>query len=384
MGGILIPAKIKTISIALNKIAEFTKEDLINETFELEHGVEAYQQKQYQPEEALDTEAFQLRVSQYKEFLSDNKYTTREICEALKITEDIFIKEVHLMACLYPGSVLFKFVSPIIKSSFQKQKQIDAILYLQETEEELTINIICEKLAVDDRVAQQIINMNKLPAVKNNASLTFIEFINDIGLHGKLIKYFQMNPYDDVKNAIKELKIKISPVILKNGLEALIDRGYKIPCIAHQDAMQIEQLYMDIVEYKQKNPYATPKLLGRKFGLSENQIIMVIEQTAEEWKKEKIRSYEFYFKGVLEELDEISSFCYDRFHATPNSSSRWLEIAQNNTEKKIKLLGLNAPTEINIQQRVQIETKEEKDAIIEAFMATDMIDVSPAKKQSHV
>jgi hypothetical protein len=66
----------------------------------------------------------------------------------------------------------------------------------------------------------------------------------------------------------------------------------------------------------------------------------------------------------------------DRFQASPSSSSRWLEIKQMGVEKKIKMLGLNAPAEYRIAQNISVESKEDKDAIIEAFLATNMLDVT--------
>ena len=248
--------------------------------------------------------------------------------------------------------------------------------------EVLTIDAICEKLQMDDLVAKRIVDVSniELEPLKEGEKITFIEFMTNLDIQQKTIKFFHENPYCDIKVAIKELGLKISPIVLKNSLSSLIDNGHKIPCLTSNDPMAMAKFAAEIIDYKQKNPYATPGHLSKKFGLSEDRVIFIIEQAAEQWKKEKLRSYEFYFKSVLEELDDLSSLCYERFHASPKSSSRWLEIAQNNTEKKIKLLGLNAPTELNIRQHVTTETKEEKDAIIEAFLATDMIDVSPKQK----
>jgi len=63
----------------------------------------------------------------------------------------------------------------------------------------------------------------------------------------------------------------------------------------------------------------------------------------------------------------------DRFYASPQSSSRWLEIRQMGIEKKIRMLGLNAPSEIMINQNVNVQSKEEKDAIVDAYFATEEI-----------
>ena len=327
-------------------------------------------------DEDVDYEKFYLRIPEYQRLLQDKKNTIESICKSLKIDQQTFSEESHIMACLYPGSVIVKFISPYLKSSLIKQKQLTAILHMFKHNPSLTTDNVCEKLLVNDALAEDLIKKLNIKPTPDE-TITCADIMYDIRLHPKIIQWFQQNPYCDLKTSIKAIGYKISAKEFEYALIALVDQGYKIPCIINHDPMIVEEMQLDVINYKQKNPYASPRSIAKKFGLQPTQVSHIIESTAEEWKREKLKSYEFYFKGVLDELELITQYCYERFHASDRSSSRWLEIAQNNTEKKIKLLGLNAPAQVNIQQHVQIETKAERDGIIDAFLATDMIDVTP-------
>ena len=330
----------------------------------------------------FDNNGFMARQAFYKEHLKSEKITSYELSQKLKIPVDQFMEEVHLFAMLNPGYVHFSFIFPYLKTAISKQKKINALMWMRDNAEHLTIEHICERLEISEREARKFIKSNQdrlatLPVKSLQHQYYYFDVINNHELQQKVIQYFNTNPYVQLEKCIKDLNLTIGEDALRNGLEHLINDGYKIPCFVSSDPIAEEKKAMEVIAYKEKNMYATPKAIAKKFGLKEGQVDNILHRACEEYRTEKIRSFEMYFKKVLTDIDEIGDLCLERFHASPQSSSRWLEIMQMGLEKKIRMLGLNAPSEIRIQQNVKIQSKEEKDAMIEAYFATEVIDVTP-------
>ena len=327
---------------------------------------------------SFDRDGFEKRAPDYFYFLKNKKKTTLEIAKELKIDLTLCEFEIHLFMLLNPGSVPLRFLSNYFKKSFRDQKNIDALQYMKENIKDLTMDYVCERLKVSEKIAHKLVQEQKLKIKKPDSmeligEYVFIDLLEDRNLQKRVINYYHQHPYTDHKKAIKDLGIKIKEHVFLGGLEELINQGYKIPCLAQDDPIAYEKLKRDIVKYKEENMYATPKVLSDRFGLKEKQIVAILYSASEEYRQEKIRSYELYFKKVLGELDEVGELCMDRFYASPQSSSRWLEIRQMGIEKKIRMLGLNAPSEIMINQNVNVQSKEEKDAIVDAYFATEEI-----------
>ena len=357
----MTPRALKLTKYGLECIAPYSQSKLIQENF--------------------DIKSFEKRVPEYKLYLSTEKYSLKLLMDLFKLDEDTMIAEIHLMTCIFPGSVCLKYVSSFIKRSFEKQKQTLALSYMEKHYKHLSVELICEKLRVSEKQAYDIVSKQNLPAPHTNgtktAKISFKAFLENQTYVHQVVKWYNTHPFGDPEDAISDLKLPVTKVVLKNALNALMDSGYNIPVFRGEDSLYLEMVSKEIVDYKVKYPHVTNKHLEKKFGVSPNVINAIIERTCQEWKHEKLKSYEFYFRNVIFELNDISNMCIERFKASPNSSSRWLELAQNNIDKKVKLLGLNAPLELNVQQNVRVEDKREKDAIIEAFLATDTIDVTP-------
>jgi len=330
----------------------------------------------------FDKKGFDQRWPTYELISSENKLTIFEAAKKIGIEYDDFLMEIHLYAALNPGKVSIRYLSGFFRSGLTKQKEIDAVCYMKENNKSLSIDYICDRLNVSEQIGKDIVKQHKIdinisPTQKKKAYVTYIEIVNNHSLQRPIIKYFNENPKASFKQCIKDLKLNTSESALRNSIENLIERGYKIPCKLYGDPMLEEKEMADIVAYKEKNPYATPHMVARKFDTTETKIITILDAAAEQYRIEKVRSYEFYFKRVLDEIDEVGDLCMERFEASPNTSSRWLEIRQMGLEKKIKMLGLNAPAELHVKQDVNVTSKEERDAILDAFLATDMIDVTP-------
>lgn len=331
----------------------------------------------------FNQDEFSLRCKQYEQITKANKLSIFDAAKLVGIEYSEFITEIHIYAALNPGKVSIKYLTGYFRSGLSKQKEIDAVCWMKENNEKLTLDYLCERLNIIENQALAICKRHQLelqedPERKKKEPIMYIDIVQNESIQKPIIKYFNENPYASAEKCIKHIGLNISKTALRNAMEYLIDKGYKIPFMVIYDPMTEEKNMADVVAYKELNPYATSRLMAPMFNTTPDRIDSMLATAAETYRIEKMRSYEFYFKHVLDEIDEIGMLCIERFMASPNSSSRWLEIKQMGLEKKIKMLGLNAPAELKIMQNIQIESKEDRDAILDAFLATEnMIDVTP-------
>jgi len=319
----------------------------------------------------FDKSGFDDRLDDYVDLLGDESNSISSICNKLEITFDIFKVEVCVVATFMP--VCLKFIDSEIKIDIQKQKQLDAVGHIRDKFGELSIELLCEHLYVDVKTANSIVErenltIDGLPSFENYVES---DFLADIDTQKKVINWFNQHPYAKPIDAAKALDIPINQRVLRSGIRTLIDNGHKIPCITDMSPLHIEKQKADIIEFKMKNPYATPVSIAKTFNVDPKLVRNAIDEVSEQWRQEKRRSHEFHFKRILDELTEIKDGAMRRFNNSDKSSSKWLEVALIGVEKEVKMLGLNAPTELNIQQDVNVHSKEEKDAVIEAYFATD-------------
>jgi len=330
----------------------------------------------------FDKEKFESRIKLYEKITRDNKLTIFEASKKVGIEYDDFLNEIHVFAAINPGKVSIRYLSGYFRSGLSKQKEISAICWIKEHVPKITIDYLCERLNISEQHAMSIIkqhdmDMQLTDALKRKMRLTYVDIVSNERIQKPVIKFFNENPNASISKCIRVVDLNVTESTMRNALEKLVEKGYKIPCMLFIDPMLEEKSMLEIVAYKEKNPYSTPKMLAVKFNTTQDKIFAILDVAAEQYRVEKIRSYEFYFKGVLDEIDNVGELCMERFAASPASSSRWLEIKQMGIEKKIKMLGLNAPSEVRIHQSIQIESKEDKDAIIEAYMATDLLNITP-------
>ena len=317
----------------------------------------------------FDREGFESRLPTYKQLLTDTKNNISGICADLDISFETFQIESNIVATLIP--IKFKFIPGSIKAGMQKQKQTNAVLYLKKQHKELTTELICENLAVDEKVAKSLAYNLNVPVKKKNYN--HADFLTDLRLQKKITKWYNAHPYASLRSAKEALDLPMTTTVLKNGIKSMIDAGHKIPCMTETDPLQMEKQKKSIIEYKTQNPYATPAHIGVVFGVSPKLVTKVIEETALQWKQDKIKSYEFHFRQTAEEIRKVKEECMKRFVENPKSSSRWAEIILMGIEKETRMLGLNAPAELHVQNDVNIQSKEEKDAVLDAYFATEEV-----------
>jgi len=134
------------------------------------------------------------------------------------------------------------------------------------------------------------------------------------------------------------------------------------------------RLSKKIIELKSQDVSLSNKDIATKLNVPVSEVSKAIKKTLKDWQYERAENYDFYFKNTLTELQVIQAEALGRFKGSDKSSSRWLEIYLMASEKKIKMLGLNAPEKLDVQSNVFHATKEERDAVVAAYQATEIID----------
>jgi len=322
----------------------------------------------------FDIEGFKSRINEYKLYLGDNKYCIHEVCQKMEIDFSIFHIETTVMTAIMP--VCMKFLDANINRSLFKQKQFEILLGLQKKHKVLTTELVCEKLYMDVASAKSLAEEANVRLIekKSYQNYTRKDFLSDTELQSKYLKWMMKNPYADLDEVHKSVGLPIRKYVLKHGLNELAATGQIVPCVLGTSPMELERIKKDIMSYKMDNPYAPPTELAREFGVSVEVVQQTIEEVTEQWRREKKRSHEIYFKKTLDRLDDVEEKCLHRFEASDSSSSRWPELVLMGIEKKVRMLGLNAPAELNVNQDIRVQSKEERDAIVTAYYATDQIE----------
>lgn len=104
-------------------------------------------------------------------------------------------------------------------------------------------------------------------------------------------------------------------------------------------------------------------------GYTRGRISQVMSTITEEWKNERLASFEIDLTRRLREIEGIKKICKDRLKrcAKPETGSRWVEMHLKAISMEAKILGLNAPDIHEIRAKESI-TKEERDAAAVAMM----------------
>lgn len=322
----------------------------------------------------FDIDGFRSRKKEYEECLSDASLSIFEICERIEVDYELFHIEAMAMSTIMP--VCLKFVDSTIKASLGRQKQISALKELQQKYGTLTTEIVSESLYVDMATAKSLADSAKFDIVDANSyeRYTKKDFLEDLDLQEKYANWFRLHPHEGASKARKAVGINIPYNTLVSGLHHLIDEGQILPCSLGMSPFDVEALRKSIVAHKIENPYATAGDIAKHFDVSVKVVQTAIEDATDQMRREKKNNYEIYFKRTLDRIEDVEKKCLERFDGSPKSSSRWLELVLMGVEKKIRMLGLNPPAELNINQTINLQTKEERDAIVEAYYSTDEAD----------
>ena len=324
--------------------------------------------------EDFDIEGYKKREKEYNHYLNLNM-THEELSDHFDVDLQTLEKEIHIFAILNPCEIDIKTIDFDFRLALNKKREIEGLCWIKENNKSLTVNYLTDNLGVRVDYAKKIVQQHraeqKMVVPITEQVITYIDILENPLFQKPIVQFFHKYPYETLERARKKIgytSMNVSTFV--NAVKALVEKNIFVPYDSSQDKKIEEKQLAEIVKYKEKNIYASTKEIANKFNISEIKITKAFNDVVAQYKKEKLDSYEIYFKGVLDEIDEVGDLCLDRFHASPNSSSRWLEIKMMGIEKKIRMLGLNAPAEFKIQQDVQVSSKEDRDAIVDAYFAT--------------
>jgi len=185
-------------------------------------------------------------------------------------------------------------------------------------------------------------------------------------------EFFNVYPYSTISEASKALKMSVKET--RVIVEDLIKHGEIIKFNNMPRPLEFEERKLMVIELKKQNPGLSEKEISLQLGISISQVRQAIQDTIRIWQMEKVVSYDFYSLNMLEELNEIKKEAMERHKASNASSSRWLEIFLIASQKQIDMLGLKAPEKIDINKKVVV-SKEQRDSVVDAYMATETLDV---------
>lgn len=188
----------------------------------------------------------------------------------------------------------------------------------------------------------------------------------------RIREFFELYPYSTITESAKALRMSNKEV--RVIIEDLTKHGEVIKYNNSPRPLEYEEKKLDVVNLKKGDPTISDKDISETLGISINQVRQAIADTIRLWQMEKAQSYDFYSHKMMTELEEVKRLTLERHNAANNSSSRWLEIYLQASEKQISMLGLKAPEKVDITKNVSV-TKEHRDRVAEAFMATEAIDV---------
>jgi len=122
-----------------------------------------------------------------------------------------------------------------------------------------------------------------------------------------------------------------------------------------------------IATYLIRHPHASYDEIGKKFKISTLTVSEDIRALSAQLHVQQSEAYELHRHRISTEIDKIKKASMKRFNASPKSSSRFLEIYLSAVEKETKLHGLNAPERKQVQIDSTVQTKEDRDAVMEAY-----------------
>jgi len=209
--------------------------------------------------------------------------------------------------------------------------------------------------------------LQKLPAIQDGVP----EF-ELLRRESHVREFFNLYPYSTVSEGAKALRMstKETRVIV----EDLIKHGEMIKFNNVPRPLEYEERKSKVIALKRNDPTLTEKDISLELEISVSQVRQAIQDTIRMWQVEKVINFEFYSLNMMQELKEIKDAAMDRHKASDGSSSRWLEIVLIAAQKEIDMLGLKAPERVDINKKITI-TKEQRDSVVDAYMATDSIDV---------
>jgi hypothetical protein len=207
-----------------------------------------------------------------------------------------------------------------------------------------------------------------LPAVMDKRYGEMEEMRTELSIREFFAKY----PYAAVIEAAKTLKISNKDV--RRVINKIESTGEKIKYSNTLRTLDFESLKARILEIKKANPSIADRDLSYELEAPLTDIRRAIQEVARVWQLENSESYGFQTMKSIDSFELIKKLALERFNASPSSSSRWLEVAGAMEKEIVEILGIKAPARVDIRQTMEHSSKEQRDAAIDAYIATEVLD----------
>ena len=227
---------------------------------------------------------------------------------------------------------------------------------------------------LDDEIAQELgLHVDDVKLLKATVPAITPEMpgFELVKRENRIREFFQLYPYSTITEAAKALRMSNKEI--RVIIEDLVGHGEVIKFNNSPRPLEYEEKKLAVVSLKKEDPSLSDKEISEKLGISIGQVRQAISETIRLWQMEKAQSYDFYSHKTMVELEEVKRMSLERHNSSDKSSSRWLEIYLQAHEKQIAMLGLKAPERVDINSTVTV-SKEHRDKIVSAFMATEAIE----------
>ncbi len=298
--------------------------------------------------------------------VADDVSDIEALAEATGLSEEELAFYLVAVETLFPFSLKVKYLIGQDRiAQMQSQKEQTAINLFTETD--LDDEEIAERLGVD--LEKVVAARTTLPAIREEHQL-----IVALKEEDDVREFFTAYPYTTIREAAGQLKMPV------RGLRIIVENmragGEDIKFNNVPVAMEREEIRRRVLETKKEDPSLTNSEVSLKLGISATEVSRAIKDALHVWQSEKADNYEFFFQKTMGELEDVKAECWGQHkNGKGRVSSRWMEIVLQAQEKQINMLGLRAPERVDIRQEI-IATKEERDGLIDAALATDSIGVN--------
>jgi len=264
---------------------------------------------------------------------------------------------------LFPGEFSFK--------DILKEKEIDQLEVLKFNQ---AVHLLKQENLSKTEISEKL--NTPLRRIEEIQSSGLIVYGEDTGSYlrraAQVREFYGVYQNATLKEGAKALQMTNQELI--DIIDDLRSCGEKIQLKRLPTEMERAQLSGKVVEMKSKDVSLSNRDIALQLDVPVSEVSKAIKKTLKDWQIERAENLDFYFKNTLSELHLIQDEAITRFKSSDRSSSRWLEIYLMASEKKIKMLGLNAPEKVDIQGNLYHATKEERDAVVAAYQATEIIE----------
>ncbi len=185
--------------------------------------------------------------------------------------------------------------------------------------------------------------------------------------------FFAQHPYASVAEAAKTLNLKNKDIRkIINQAEA---EGETIKYSNVLRTIEYETLKKQIIQLKMEDPMISDNELAYQLEAPLVTIKKAIQEAVQMMKIENAQNFAFMAHQSAKSFKLVEDEAYKRHKATKNSSSEWLKIMVSARQAIVDLYGLKEPEKIDILHQLQGSSKEERDAMVEAWYATDALDI---------